>query len=114
MLRRILAALALLIVLCRADPASARDELTGFWRASDGGTVEFFEDGTYYVRLAPAGPGATKFVEVTEGRYRIVEPGRIELTAGGDLRIVTYGLDGTRLTLDFPKPETYVQSTPPE
>lgn len=106
--------LVLFLTLCGPLRAGAHDALTGFWQAPDGGAIEFFENRTYSLRRAPAGPGKFKFVEVTSGRYQIPEPGRLRLRMGGQIETAQYRLENDRLTIVFPaEAQTYVRATPP-
>jgi hypothetical protein len=107
--------LVLLLTLCGPLRAKAGDPLTGFWQAPDGGAIEFFENRTYSLRRAPAGPGKFKFVEVTSGKYQIPEPGRLRLAMGGQTATGQYRLEGDRLTIVFPaEVQRYARATPPE
>lgn len=104
----------LLLFLGVVQPA-ARDELTGFWRAGDGGIIQFFENGDYLIRRAPVGPGEVKFFEVTGGTYTILEPGRLRFAVGSQTQTVFYRLEGDRLTILFPdEVRSYARATPPD
>lgn len=108
---RVLAFLALCVVV----QGAAQNPIIGFWQALDGSTIEFFENGGYLLKRAPAGPGKIKFVEVTTGTYDIPEAGRLRLAMGGQTEAARYRLQGNRLTILFAaEVQHYVRATPPD